>query len=160
MKSCPIISCLAGCLIAVVALRALEAPAAPLAFAAGRAYAAAHCVEEPGGSPNSRNRWLYNFSTTCPRDTQDRNCSDITAAQFHDLFAPGGSLATFDGVEFDTAYNVPHTAGKRARGADCYADGRRDDGVIGSVNVYGTGVIEFYRKLTLAAKDAFFLIAP
>ncbi len=121
--------------------------AQPQAFSAGRAYVAAHCAEEPGGSPDSRNRWLYNFATTCPRDALGRNCADIVTIHLGTLFSAGGQLSAFDGVEFDTTYNVPHTFGKRSRGADCDADGHRDDGVLGGVNVYGTGVIEFYRKL-------------
>ncbi len=121
--------------------------AEPRSFSAGRAYVAAHGVEEPGGSVDSRNRWLYNFSTTCPRDAAGRNCADILTHELGTLFGPGGRLAAFDGIEFDTTYNVPHTFGKRGRGADCDADGRRDDGVVGGVNVYGSGVIEFYRQL-------------
>lgn len=119
----------------------------PRAFAAGRAYAAAHCVEEPGGSTGARNRWLYNYATTCPRDAQGRNGADIAAAHLGELFGPGGRLAAFDGLEFDTTYHVPHTRGKRTRGADSDADGKRDDGVVGGVNVYGVGVIGFYRTL-------------
>ena len=121
--------------------------AKPRSFSAGRAYAAAHCGQEPGGSIGSRNRWMYNFATTCPRDAQGHNCADVAAAHLGELFGPGGQLAAFDGLEFDTTYNVPHALGKRTRGADCDADGRRDDGVINGVNVYGAGMIEFCRTL-------------
>ena len=119
----------------------------PRAFTADKSYAAAHCVQEPGGTEGARNRWLYNFSTTCPRDARGRSCNDVFAAQLGAWFARDGRLAAFDGLEFDTMYHEPHTTGKRVRGADCDADGGRDDGIIGGVNVYGGGVIEFARKL-------------
>lgn len=118
----------------------------PRAFAAGQAYAAAHCVEGPWGK-DSHLLWLYNYSTKCPRDAKGRTCSDVAVAHLAELFNAGGKLANFDGLEFDVLFNEAHGGNKRRRGADCDADGRRDDGVIEGVNVYGSGVVEFCRQL-------------
>ncbi len=121
----------------------------PRTFAAGQAYAAAHCVEGPWGK-DSHLLWLYNYSTKCPRDAKGRTCSDIAVAHLAELFNAGGKLANFDGLEFDVLFNETHGGNKRRRGADCDADGRRDDGVIEGVNVYGSGVVEFCRQLRSA----------
>ncbi len=117
----------------------------PLAFPAGRSYAAAHMTEGPWGG-RSHLMWYYNHSTKCPRDQQGRTCDDVVCDELAAWFSETGELAAFDGLEFDVLH---HQAGGRSpvRGADCDADGRPDFGVFDGVNVYGVGVVEFCRKL-------------
>lgn len=122
----------------------------PLAFAANRAYAAAHCTEGPWGR-KSHLLWYYNYSTTCPRDAAGRTCSDVWVAHLAELFGAKGALAAFDGLEFDVLFNSHASRGKR--GPDCDADGQPDGGVLNGVNVYGTGVVEFCRQLRARLGD-------
>ena len=117
----------------------------PRAFAAGQGYAAAHVTEGPWGK-NSHLLWAYNDSTSCPRDAQHRVCSDVFAEQLGELFGPGGSLASFDGLEFDVLHDWCGAIRGR-RGPDCDADGQPDAGWFGGTNSYGIGVVEFCRKL-------------
>jgi hypothetical protein len=131
---------------------------APRAFAAGRAYAAAHAAEGPWGA-DSHLLWNYNYATTCPRDARGRNAAEVFVAHLAELFTGAGPLATFDGLEFDVLFNEPNGARRPSRGADCDADGRRDNGVIGGVNVYGQGVTEFCRQLRAALGDGKLLLA-
>lgn len=132
---------------------------APRAFAAGQAYAAAHVSEGPWGK-DSHLLWAYNYATTCPRDAQGRTCGDIAAAHLAELLGPRGPLAAFDGLEFDVMFDEPTGArARKARGPDCDGDGKRDNGVIGGVNVYGNGVVEFCRKLRAALGENKLILA-
>ena len=128
----------------------------PLAFPAGKAYAAAHVHEGPWGQRNHL-MWFYNHATRCPRDKQGRACADVLVADLVRHFGPGGKLAAFDGLEFDVLH---HTCGGRGRrGTDCDADGVRDGGVFDGVNAYGVGVVEFCRKLRAALGDDRLILA-
>jgi len=119
----------------------------PRAFAAGRAYAAAHRSEGPWGR-NSHLLWFYNHSTACPRDAKGRTCDDVLMEDLAEKFQPGGPLAAFDGLEFDVLNDrVGGGAPRNIRGVDVDADGKIDNGEIDGVNVYGAGVIEFCRHL-------------
>lgn len=130
----------------------------PRAFTAGRAYAAAHAVEGPWGA-DSHLLWNYNYATTCPRDAQGRNAADVYVQHLAELFGRGGALELFDGLEFDVFFNEPNGTRRPKRGADCDADGRRDNGVVRGVNVYGAGVTEFCRKLRAALGDRKLILA-
>lgn len=110
----------------------------PLAFAAGRSRAAAHAVEGPWGKRNNL-LWFYNYSTHCPPDPSGRTCSDLLVDDLASWFGAGGKLVAFDGLEFDVLYNVTH--------GDTDGDGVIDDGVVGGINRYGIGVVEFAGKL-------------
>ncbi len=116
----------------------------PRAFRAGKAYAAAHVTEGPWGR-RSHLLWYYNYSTACPRDTQGRTCADVLAAELAELFAPGGRLEYFDGLEFDVLHYTLGRPGGRT--PDCNADTLPDSGYIDGRNTYGIGVVEFCRKL-------------
>jgi hypothetical protein len=118
---------------------------APRAFAAGKAYVAAHMTEGPWGK-KSNLLWLYNYTTRCPRDAKGRTCSDVFVADIARRFLPGGALAAFDGLEFDVLHFHP-LGGQRGRQADADADGKADSAVFDGVNTYGIGVYEFCRKL-------------
>jgi hypothetical protein len=131
---------------------------APRAFAAGAGYVAAHCVEGPWGK-ESNLLWAYNYATTCPRDTQGRTAADVYVAHLAELFGPGGALVAFDGLEFDVLFNAPGGANAKRRGADADADGRRDDGVVGGVNVYGNGVTAFCAALRAALGEGRLIMA-
>lgn len=110
----------------------------PLAFRAGQARAAAHQVEGPWGKTNHL-MWFYNFATHCPRDPEGKTCADRLVDDLAAWFGKGGTLEAFDGLEFDVMFN-------ETRG-DTNGDGQADDGVIGGVNRYGIGVVEFARQL-------------
>ncbi len=119
----------------------------PLAFGKGRAYIAPLAVRfAPRTGKNLR--WMYNYSTQCPRDTQGRNCSDILLAELGEWFAEGGYCEGFDGVTFDVSFHLPHKyRNQKRRRIDIDADGKADDAVIDGKNVYGLGVIDFYKNL-------------
>jgi hypothetical protein len=117
----------------------------PRTFAAGIGYAATHVTEGPWGK-NNHLLWFYNYSTACPRDNGGRTCSDVLAEHLVELFAPAGSLAAFDGLEFDVLH-WRCGGGRRGRGPDCDADGRSDGGILDGRNTYGIGVVEFCRQL-------------
>ena len=119
----------------------------PRAFAAGRAYAAAHATEGPW--PRQGNlMWFYNYSTHSPKDAQGRRCWEVHADDLAARFAPGGALAAFDGIEFDVLFN--ERGGERA---DANADGQGDAGVIDGVQTYGLGVIRFLERLRACLGD-------
>ena len=113
----------------------------PRAFAAGKAWAAAHAVEGPWGRRNHL-MWFYNYATCCPRDADGRTAAEVHADELAARFAPGGALAAFDGIEFDVLF---HERGDRR--IDCDADGRADGGVVDGVNAYGLGVLRFLERL-------------
>jgi hypothetical protein len=96
----------------------------PHAYAAGKAYAAAHRVEGPWGK-DSHLLWFYNYALNCPRDAQGRTCTDVLVDELAARFAPGGRLAAFDGLEFDVLRN---------------GDVRDDP-------TYPAGVVDFCRRL-------------
>ncbi|NMC19722.1 MAG: hypothetical protein GYA33_04815 [Thermogutta sp.] len=127
----------------------------PRAFAAGKAYAAAHATEGPWGR-RSNLLWFYNYATCCPKDLQDRTCWQVHARDVADRFAPGGELAAFDGLEFDVLA-FRHRGGNRP--LDCNADGIGDDGVIEGVNLYGLGVIRFLEELRRRMGDDKLILA-
>ncbi len=124
----------------------------PMAFPAGKAYAAAHLHEGPWGENNNL-MWFYNFSTACPRDKRGRTASDVLLADLVHRFSPGGELELFDGVEFDVMWYLnryhpdarnPEASG---RGLDVDADGKIDQGRLDGKEAYGIGVVEFLRAL-------------
>jgi len=117
----------------------------PRAFRARRAYAASHVTEGPWGDKNNL-LWFHNYSTRCPRDSEDRNCADRLVDHLAALFDDSGPLAAFDGLEFDVLHNRPGLV-RGNRGPDCDADGKADAGIIDGMNTYGIGVIEFCRQL-------------
>lgn len=118
----------------------------PRAFGAGRAYAAAHATEGPWGG-SSPLLWNYNHATTCPRDRNGKNCNDILVEELAAHFAPGGDLAAFDGLEFDVLKHTIRVGTAHGRLVDADADGKADGGVVGGVNVYGSGSVEFAKSL-------------
>lgn len=130
----------------------------PRAFAAGRSYAAAHVTEGPWGKSNHL-LWCYNYSTACPRDSHGRTCSDALVNHLAELFAPLGPLAAFDGLEFDVLHFRCGGGGAQGRGPDCDADGRADGGVLGGLNTYGIGVVEFCRQLRTRLGDDRLILA-
>jgi len=117
----------------------------PRAFAAGKAYAAAHVTEGPWGNASNL-LWFYNYSTKSPRDPKGRSCAEVLVNDLARRFAPGGELADFDGLEFDVLHHQV-TSPKGERGVDSDADGKADRGIIDGINQYGIGVVEFCRSL-------------
>ena len=116
----------------------------PRAFQANKSYAAAHLTEGPWGR-KSHLLWDYNYATTCPRDSQGRQAADILANDLAQLFSESGSLARFDGIQFDVLAHWKTRGGPR--GADVDADGVADGGLVDELNVYGIGVIQFLQQL-------------
>jgi len=129
----------------------------PRAFKARSSYAAAHATEGPWGNRNNL-LWYYNYSTRCPRDNQGRTCSDVLVEHLAELFGRNGSLAAFDGLEFDVL-KWRCGGGMRVRGADCDADGKPDAGLHGGFNAYGAGVVEFCRQLRANLGDDTLILA-
>lgn len=123
---------------------------APLSFRANETRAAAHEIEGPWGR-NSHLLWFYNYSTACPRDDEGRTCADRLIDDLARWFGPSGPLRNFDGLEFDVLFHV-------TRG-DTDGDGQADDGVIGGVNAYGLGVLDFARRLRARMGENFLLMA-
>jgi len=129
----------------------------PRAFRAGSSYAAAHATEGPWGNNNNL-LWYYNYSTCCPRDKKERTCSDVLIEHLAELFGPDGSIAAFDGLEFDVL-KWKCGGGRGARGLDCDADGKPDAGLHDGFNSYGAGVVEFCRKLRNKLGDDILILA-
>ena len=128
----------------------------PLAFQAGKAYAAPHRYEGPWGN-SSNLMWDHNYSTHCPRDAKGRNLIDVLVEDVARRFLPGGELAAFDGLEFDVLHHqLPPPA---TRGIDSDGDGRPDNGIIGGINTYGAGVVEFCRRLREKMGPGKFILA-
>ena len=118
------------------------------AFAAGKAYAAAHMYEGPG---QDGLMWYYNYSTTCPRNAKGRTAADVLLEEFRRRFGPGGEFSSLDGLQFDVLFfdqSMRKSAGRRM---DADADGQPDGGIVDGVNAYGIGVTNYLRKL----RDAF-----
>ncbi len=129
----------------------------PRAFKARASYAAAHATEGPWGDRNNL-LWYYNYSTRCPRDSHGRTCSDVLVEHLAELFGPEGSLAAFDGLEFDVL-KWRCGGGLRVRGADCDANGKPDAGLHGGFNAYGASVVEFCRQLREKLGDGTLILA-
>lgn len=115
----------------------------PQAFAAGRAYAAAHVAEGPWGQ-HSNLMWFYNYATESPRDAGGQQAWEVHAADVARRFQPGGELETFDGIEFDVLF-LEHGSGGREKDMD--GDGRPDSGRFDDVSPYALGVWEFTRRI-------------
>jgi hypothetical protein len=120
----------------------------PLAFRADQSRAAAHVVEGPWGR-NNHLMWFYNFATHCPSNEDGKTCADLLVEDLAEWFGPGGMLAAFDGLEFDVMHN-------QTRG-DTDGDGVADDGVVDGINQYGTGMVEFARRLRQRMTDDFII---
>ena len=87
--------------------------------------------------------WLYNLSTLCPPDGSGRRLVDALLDQVASWFAPGGPLATLDGLQLDV-----FQLGMDARGgvdADC--DGAVDLAVKDGVDTYLQGQIQLCKGL-------------
>ena len=123
----------------------------PMAFTAGKAYAAAHVWEGPWGR-QSNLMWFYNYATVAPHDAQGRSAADVAIDELVTWYSPGGELAAFDGIEFDVlffhnSYNADLRNPKSGRGMDVDADGKIDQGIFKGVDTYGLGAVDFCRRL-------------
>lgn len=63
----------------------------PMAFPAGKAYAAAHVWEGPWGR-KSNLMWFYNYAMVAPRDAQGRSAADVAIDELIKWYSPGGEL--------------------------------------------------------------------
>ncbi len=120
----------------------------PRAFAANKAWAAAHVTEGPWVNDNPDNppnlQWFYNFSPNSPRDPKGRSATDSLIEEFGMKFGPGGELERLDGIAFDVLYWALNYSGRLA---DVDGDGQGDNGVFDAVNLYGIGQNEYLRRL-------------
>lgn len=100
--------------------------------------------------------WVYNLSTTAPRDRFGRRCLDVLVEELAGYFGPDGSCAAFDGVEFDVLFFVPGLAGVAGFVPDHHVidvdnahGGARQHGqpTRDGRNAYGLGVCELCRRL-------------
>ena len=126
----------------------------PLAFAGGKAYAAAHVAWNWG---ENNTLWQYNMSTACPRDAQGRNAGEVWADELASAIRPGGAIDYVDGLEFDVPFRMPTVPAKSRRQADCDADGQADGGIVGGKPVFAIGYDLFLRRLREALPDRLIL---
>jgi hypothetical protein len=114
---------------------------AALSFPVG-SYLASHVVT---AGPHGVALWNYNFSTECPRDGNGRNCGDVLAEYLGEKLGSGGELASFDGVTLDiftfTLLGFP------PKNVDVNADGTADAGIVGGIDTFSFGSLEFLEKL-------------
>lgn len=104
----------------------------------GGSYVAPHVSNGPWCRGVDKT-WVYNLATTAPRDAAGRSVIDGVLDGLAPRFAAGGEFAFLDGIELDvfdlgTAVRV---------GIDADGDGVEDGGVVGGVDVYALGQIEF-----------------
>jgi len=125
----------------------------PLAFAGGKAYAAAH-VAWTWGQTNTL--WQFNMSTACPRDAQGRNAGEVWADELVSAIRPGGAIDYVDGLEFDVPFRMP-TIQPKSRQADCDADGQADGGIVGGKPLFAIGYDLFLRRLREALPERLIL---
>ncbi len=130
----------------------------PLAFEAGKAYAAPHVADGPWGGEDLL--WQYNYSVVCPRDAKGRTCSDILIDYFFEQFARGGRMEFADGIAFDVLWD--HLRYYVTRPVDLDADGK-DDGPQANGfdkdghNLYGIGSTRFLVRLRERMGDDFII---
>jgi len=132
----------------------------PRDFRAGNSYIASHVHSGPWEEFGNL-MWFYNHSTTCPRDPEGRNCTDVLVGDLASHFLEGGDLAAFDGIEFDVLfYDLSkhnflwnYWAPGSNRAPDTNADGVSDQGVFDNYNAYGEGVMRFLRELRAKLGD-------
>ncbi|MBX7211515.1 MAG: hypothetical protein K1X78_24630 [Verrucomicrobiaceae bacterium] len=131
----------------IIKVRRAQYGTQPRAFTKGRAYAAAHLWNGPWGK-DKHLLWNFNLASTCPRDGNGRTCADALADELGRLFAQGGGLEKFDGIQFDVMrHSFVDRPGNRDRDPDCDGDGKADSGFIGDQDVYAEGVVGFCRML-------------
>jgi hypothetical protein len=122
---------------------------APGSFTAGQTWVAPHAYNGPWGNVTNNNLlWAYNFSDRCPTNALGQDCGEALAQLFAGLFAPGGRLDRFRGLQFDIAR--AETARFNGRQCDINNDGAGDDnGFLATdrINHYAVGLRDFYRKL-------------
>lgn len=121
------------------------------AFKKGKTYIAPHAVEGPWGDIEKNNlMWYYNLSSSCPIDTNGRQCADILSKEIGSWFAKDGIAFALDGIQFDIAsWKVNKKTGGN-RYLDIDADGVFDKGFIDGDNVFGMGAYHFYTLLRKA----------
>lgn len=118
----------------------------PLRFEAGKSIVLPHAVEGPWGN-ESNLLWLYNHSSTSPKDKNGKTCDDILIEDIASKFKTKGELSMFDGVEFDVLWNeLKNENNLSARKIDVDGDGKGDNGIVNGVNVYSIGVFDFCRN--------------
>jgi hypothetical protein len=114
---------------------------AVLSFPAG-SYLAAHVVT---AGPRAAALWSYNISTECPRDEQGRTCGEVLAEYLGEKLGAGGELSSFDGITLDVfAFTL---LGFPPKDVDVNADGTADGGIVGGVDTFSFGSLEFLEKL-------------
>ena len=123
-----------------------------LSFPSG-AYLGRHVYAGPWSAVDER-VWLYNFSTTCPRDTSGRRVVDALLEQLASWFAADGVLSSFDGIQLD----VFQLTMEDRKGVDADCDGRADLAIQGKVDTYLQGQIEFTKGLRQILGSSRYLI--
>ncbi len=117
-------------------------------FPAG-SYIAPHGAEGPWGSATAQRAWFPNFATIYPGDPAQGGATygQVYVDEITRLFGPGGSLAAYDGIQFDVLVWKPGSRDAAGRSWDADGDGAADDLLIDGDNVYGVGVTDFTRRL-------------
>lgn len=118
----------------------------PRAFKASNALAAPH-ASEPWGY-NGGVSWIINYSAECPRDANGRTASDALFEVIAPMFASGGPVENFDGLELDVSPFSPTGQCVVRRPVDTNGDLRGDGGFsTRGVNLWGIGYYRFCERL-------------
>jgi hypothetical protein len=118
----------------------------PLAFAAGKAKAAPH-ASEPWGYDGGVS-WVINYSSECPRDPDGRTASDALLEVITPMFARGGKVESFDGLEFDVSPFRPTGQLVQRRPVDTDGDLQGDGGLSpDGVNLWGVGYYRYSQRI-------------
>ncbi len=119
-------------------------------FLANKVWAASYAYWDWGYPGTGAISWTINFSTTCPKDKQNKPNVDILYDKITAYFAPGGELENFDGLDFDLCYSTPTSANTNIRGFDTNGDGLVDGGSFNGKNEFGIGLYNFHKRLRTA----------
>ena len=98
----------------------------------------------PGGHWGTDVMFYYNMSSTCPRDKNGLQATDVYVKEISSWFKDGGKLNDFDGIAFDVNY---FDVSSRGKDWDTDNDGIADGGWINGINVWREGDINFFSML-------------
>lgn len=128
----------------------------PIAVPPG-SYVAPHVRHRPPVLLPPESLWIYNLSSTGPRDKAGKRCIDVLVDELAGFFSAGGECEAFDGLEFDVLFFVPGVTGVAGfvpdrelidvsnHGLGTVPGGR--PGFVDDINTFGLGVGELCGRL-------------
>ena len=124
----------------------------PLAFRGGKTYIA----PVAGGLWGKHVMFYYNLSSTCPKDKNGKQASDVFSDEIAAWLQPEGVLRQFDGICFDVNYS---DVSERGAKWDVDNDGKADGGWIAGHNVWKEGDLNFFATLRKKIGDSYLITA-